>query len=82
MLHIITESFRARPALNPPADALGDTLADVEHYLSDQIGIIASDDTGDIGCLFLALDAHASPPTGMLLRVSVLPGQRQHGIAA
>lgn len=81
MLHIITESFRARPALNPPADALGDTLADVEHYLSDQIGIIASDDTGDIGCLFLALNAHASPPTGMLLRVSVLPGQRQHGIA-
>lgn len=81
MLRIITEAFCARPALDPPADALGDTLADIEGYLSDQIGIIASDAAGDIGCLFLALDAQASPPTGMLSRVSVLPSQRQHGIA-
>ncbi|MGB3954257.1 MAG: hypothetical protein WBL05_03070, partial [Brooklawnia sp.] len=73
MLRILTRAFRARPALDPPADALSDTLADVQRRIAQGVGIVASDHTGDIGCLFLALDPDADPPTGMLTRVSVLP---------
>lgn len=81
MLRILTRAFRARPALDPPADALSDTLADVQRRIAQGVGIVASDHTGDIGCLFLALDPDADPPTGLLTRVSVLPGVRLHGVA-
>lgn len=82
LLRIVTEAFRARPTLDPPADASSDTLEDIRRRLVHQIGIIASDASGDIGCLFLTLDAAAIPPTGMLHRVSVLPQHRQGGVAS
>lgn len=82
ILRIITAAFQARPALDPPADALSDTLSDIEQRLESQIGVIAADEHGDVGCLFLSLDHGVAPPTGMLHRVSVLPGQRRYGIAS
>lgn len=81
MFAVITEGFRARPVLDPPADALSDTLADIKRHIAEQVGVIASDESGVIGCLFLSLDASATPPTGMLHRVSVLPGHRHGGVA-
>ncbi len=82
MLRIVTEAFQARPALDPPADALTDNLVDIQRRLETQIGVIATDQHGDVGCLFLSLDPSAPVPTGMLHRVSVLPGQRRFGIAS
>lgn len=82
MLHIITEAFTARPVLDPPADALSDTLGDIEARLRERVGIIASDESGDIGCLFLSFSRDAEVPTGRLHRVSVLPEQRRGGVAA
>lgn len=81
MWGIIMSAFRARPALDPPADALSDTVADIESRIVDQVGIIASDPSGDIGCLFMSTDPHMDPPTATLHRVSVLPESRQHGVA-
>lgn len=82
MLRIITAAFTARPVLDPPADALGDELADIEARLRDHVGIIASEAAGDdVGCLFLSTDATTSPPTATLHRVSVLPAVRRSGIA-
>lgn len=79
---IISEAFHARPVLDPPADALSDTLASTQRRIAEQIGVIARDSSGDIGCLFLSLDADAIPPTGTLHRVSVVPRRRLSGVAA
>jgi len=79
MLRIIREAFSARPSLDPPADAFGDDLAAIADRLASQVGIIASVGGRDAGCLFLS--SHEDG-VGMLHRVSVLPDQRQHGVAA
>lgn len=82
MLRVITAAFTARPALDPPADALGDSVVDIEARLATQLGIVASNPVeGDIGCLFLSTDATSNPPTARLHRVSVVPSQRRSGLA-
>lgn len=81
MLRIIRAAFQARPALDPPADALTDSLDDIERRIADQVGIIASEDGEDVGCLFVSFEPTDTPPSGMLHRVSVLPSSRLHGVA-
>lgn len=81
MLQVITEAFAARQPLDPPADALSDTLADIRSRLADQLGVIACDDSGVAGALFCSLHPDADEPWAMLHRVSVLPGHRRNGVA-
>lgn len=81
MQQVITQAFGARDALDPPADAMSDELADIEERIATQIGLIASDDSGVVGCLFCSLHPDADVPSGMLHRVSVLPGHRHNGVA-
>ena len=81
MQQVITQAFGARDALDPPADAMSDELADIEERIATQIGLIASDDSGVVGCLFCSLHPDADVPSGMLHRVSVLPGRRRNGVA-
>ena len=73
MHDIIQTAFLARPALNPPADALGETVDDVRRHLAGCTGIIASREGTDIGCLFVCL--HPDERQASLHRVSVLPGR-------
>lgn len=82
MLSLVRAAFGARKPLDPPADALTDSLADIEDRLATQIGVIAADGARDIGCLFCSFDTTGPVPTGMLHRVSVLPDHRHDGVAA
>ena len=75
---IIHTSFAARRPVNPPADALRDTLASVEARLVDQVGVIASTAGRPAGCLFLSFEPELA---GMVHRVSVLPEFRMAGVA-
>ena len=65
MHDIIQAAFKARPPLDPPADALGETVDDTRRHLEDCTGIIAS--RTDIGCL----------PTPRLLRSWAVKHQGQ-----
>lgn len=78
---VITQAFGSRAALNPPADAMTDTVADIEGRIADQVGIIASDESGVAGCLFCSMHPDTEVPVGMLHRVAVLPGHRRNGVA-
>lgn len=78
ILDVILRSFAARPALDPPADALSETLESVRHRLTTQLALVAEIDQQVAGTLFLSSDGagHA-----MLHRVGVLPQFRQVGVA-
>ncbi|WP_446721135.1 tRNA (adenosine(37)-N6)-threonylcarbamoyltransferase complex ATPase subunit type 1 TsaE [Luteococcus sp. H138] len=78
MLHVIHGAFGARPAVDPPAAALSDTVADIQASLAKAPGVIAELDGRVVGCLLTSLDGEV----GGLHRVSVLPGERTHGVAA
>lgn len=79
MHDIIQAAFKARPPLDPPADALGETVDDTRRHLEDCTGIIASREGTDIGCLFVCL--HPGEGQASLHRVSVLPEVRSSGVA-
>ncbi len=77
VLQIVRAAFSTRPALDPPADALGETEATMAEALADG-GLVASYDDGrDVGAL--VLDPVGS--TLWLRRVGVLPEVRDHGVA-
>ncbi|GAB2472779.1 hypothetical protein GCM10027030_04120 [Luteococcus sediminum] len=78
MLQVIHEAFGARPAVDPPAAALSDTVADIEQRLRQAPGILALRDGQVIGCLLTSIDG----PVGRLHRVSVRPSARTRGVAA
>ncbi|MEL4358121.1 MULTISPECIES: tRNA (adenosine(37)-N6)-threonylcarbamoyltransferase complex ATPase subunit type 1 TsaE [unclassified Luteococcus] len=78
MLEVIHQAFGARPAVDPPAAALSDTVDDVLTRLAAAPGVIAEVDGRMVGCLHTSLDGEV----GGLHRVSVLPGQRTHGVAS
>jgi len=78
MLHVIHEAFAARRPVDPPAEALRDTVADVRDRLADAPGVVAEVDGQMVGCLLTSLDG----VVGSLHRVSVLPGVRTRGVAA
>lgn len=79
MLGIIVSAFSARRVLDPPTDALSDTVEAVRARLDGQLGIIASVEDTAVGCLFLALDRKRR--IGTVHRVSVLPQTRRQGVA-
>ena len=80
VLQIVRAAFSTRPALHPPADALGDTEESMAKALVKG-GLVASYDGAeegrDVGAL--VLDPRGS--TLWLRRVGVLPEVRDHGVA-
>jgi tRNA threonylcarbamoyladenosine biosynthesis protein TsaE len=76
VLGIVRAAFAARPPVDPPADALGETVESLAVALSHG-GLVASSDGHDVGALVL------DPEDGTLWlrRVGVLPEVRDHGVA-
>lgn len=78
MLAVIHAAFSARPAVNPPAAALSDTVEDVRAALDAGTGVLAYLGEELVGCLLIS---RRDDRIG-LHRVSVLASARQHGVAA
>lgn len=75
---VVIAAFAARPALDPPADALSETPASLAEALSKHGGVLALLDGQPAGGLIL--DPVGS--TLFLRRVAVAPSAQGHGIAA
>lgn len=78
MLDVIHQAFGARPAVDPPAAALSDTVADVERAIEAGHGLVAEADGRMVGCLLTSQDG----TVGRVHRVSVLPDAQGLGVAA
>lgn len=78
MLAVIRAAFLARPRVDPAADALSDTVADIEAALASGAGILALLGDELVGCLLISRRADAIG----LHRVSVHPDHRHAGIAS
>jgi tRNA threonylcarbamoyladenosine biosynthesis protein TsaE len=76
VLEIVRAAFAARPPVDPPADALRETVASLAEALAHG-GLVASSDGRDVGAL--VLDPQGD--TLWLRRVGVLPDVREHGVA-
>jgi tRNA threonylcarbamoyladenosine biosynthesis protein TsaE len=76
VLAIVRAAFAARPVVDPPADALSETVESMAVALSYG-GLVAAWDRADVGALVLDPDGD----TLWLRRVGVLPEVREHGIA-
>lgn len=77
VLGVIRSSFGARPPLDPPAEALGETAESVGQALEEHGGLLATLDGAPVGALLLR-------PAGSALglrRVGVVPGAQHHGVA-
>lgn len=77
VLRIVLAAFGARPALDPPADALHETVESIGIQLVEGGGLVASVDGEPVGALIL-------DPVGrsvFLRRFAVLPDRQGHGIA-
>ena len=77
VLDIVREAFGARPALDPPADALGETEETMAERLAAYGGLVASVDGRPVGALVM-------DPVGRtvyLRRFAVRPEAQQHGVA-
>ena len=74
---VIEAAFAARPPLDPPTAALGETVESLAEALADGGGLIAEVDDQVVGaCLLLVEDA-----TLWLRRFGVLPSAQHHGVA-
>jgi len=76
--HIIREAFSNRPALDPPADALLETVSSIATRLALNGGLVARVDGEPVGTLLFE-------PVGdsvYLRRFGVLPAAQGHGVAA
>ena len=76
MLEIVRAAFAARPPVDPPADALAETVESLAAALRNG-GLVARSDGRDVGAL--VLDPEGA--TLWLRRVGVLPEVREHGVA-
>ena len=77
VLRIVLAAFGARPALDPPADALHETVESIGIQLVAAGGILAEVDGEPVGALIL-------DPVGQTVfvrRFAVLPDRQGHGIA-
>jgi tRNA threonylcarbamoyladenosine biosynthesis protein TsaE len=77
VLDIVREAFGARPRLDPPADALGETEATMAGRLSSYGGLVASVEGEPVGALVM-------DPVGRtvyLRRFAVRPEAQRHGVA-
>ncbi len=76
--HIIREAFGNRPPLDPPADALLETVSSIATRLALNGGLVARVDDEPVGTLLF-------DPVGdtvYLRRFGVLPAAQGHGVAA
>lgn len=77
VLRVVQAAFGARPALDPPADAMSEDLESVTLALAEHGGILATLDGEPVGCLLLR-----PRPDGLVLRrFGVVPSAQGHGIA-
>ncbi len=74
---VVRAAFAARAPLDPPADALQETVDDIRAALAHGGGILASLEAGPVGALILDPEGD----TLWLRRVGVLPAAQEHGIA-
>lgn len=77
LLRVIHAAFSARPAVDPPAEALADEVADIERALTDGYGIVVERD----GAIIAGLLVDIADDTAILRRVSVLPEASGQGVA-
>ena len=78
VLGVVRRAFEVRPPLDPPAEALSETVATMEALLARRGGLLATLDGDPVGALVL-------DPVGntmYLRRFGVVPESRGHGIAA
>ena len=75
---VVRAAFGARPALDPPADALGETVESIAAALEAHGGLLAMHDDEPAGALVLDPDGD----TLFLRRVGVVPYAQHHGVAA
>lgn len=77
LLAVVREAFSARPALDPPADALGEDLDSIAHLLGVRGGLLATLDDVPVGCAVLDVR-----PDGIVLRrFGVTPAAQGRGVA-
>lgn len=77
VLAVVRDAFGARPALDPPADALGEDLDSVARLLGVRGGLLATIDGAPAGCAVLDVR-----PDGIVLRrFGVVPGAQGRGVA-
>ena len=77
LLHVIHQAFAARPAVDPPAEALSDSLATIEPALPDGFGVVVERE----GHIIAGLLVDIVDGTATLRRVSVLPSASGQGVA-
>ncbi len=77
VLDIVRAAFAARPPVDPPADALSETVESMSAALAYG-GLVAARGDADVGALVLDPDGD----TLWLRRVGVLPEVREHGVAS
>ena len=77
VLGIVRAAFSARPPLDPPADALGETEASMKERLSGFGGVVARLDGVGVGAVLM----DPADSTLWLRRFAVLPDQQGHGVA-
>ena len=75
---VVRAAFGARPPLDPPADALGETVESIAAALAVHGGLLAIHDDEPAGALVLDPDGD----TLFLRRVGVVPYAQHLGVAA
>lgn len=75
---VVLEAFSARPPLDPPAEALSETVASIREALDARGGLLASVDGVPRGCL---LFGPADDPALLLRRFGVSPAAQGTGVA-
>ncbi|MFI5626849.1 tRNA (adenosine(37)-N6)-threonylcarbamoyltransferase complex ATPase subunit type 1 TsaE [Nocardioides sp. NPDC051685] len=77
VLAIVHAAFSARPPLDPPADALGESEGSMKERLSGFGGVLARLDGVGVGTVVM----DPAESTLWLRRFAVLPDQQGHGVA-
>ena len=77
VLAIVRAAFSARPPLDPPADALGESEGSMKERLSGFGGVLARLDGVGVGTVVM----DPADSTMWLRRFAVLPDQQGHGVA-
>lgn len=77
VLAVVRAAFGARPRLDPPADALGETLESITAALAERGGLLAREDGRPVGALLFEPAGH----TLALRRFGVVPDAQGSGVA-
>ena len=74
---VVRAAFAARPVLDPPADALGETPESIAAALAAGVGLLATLEVRPVGALLMASEG----PTVWLRRFGVVPAAQRLGVA-